>query len=1563
MSTRKLTQALGKLMRYMRQLAKQVTKAFVNWVFRTLFLIGRRPMPGRAGGFVLPTTILLLLVVSISVGAISYRSFSRTSETIADRQQRIVYNTATPAIDRAKAKLEYMFNRERDSRLPSGIPPELSLYEMMLNNVPGNQRLLPGGQDPYTFPADPTGSFGAEERIDLNGDGTIDNAWRYRADTNGDGQTDAWVAYSIIFRTPANYQELNNQTRPALAQRANRGQIRNGPLSNSTQANPACATNTGTQPEAGWFPDQANTSLVRKNFQVSVYVLPDNRNRTVSTLEFQQDREYSRGNKWGAWFRNDLEIFPGPAFNWNGAMHTEGSMIVGNNNFYGYLISSPASCLYTRQASEVTVGDLDDTDPNTPGNQPFQGQAISGRILSDRFEHTNFFHVYREGEPPITGNNDARIRFDAARDSVVNTGPSPADFTLDPVFLVTEDRSKTRNVAQDDASQFRDARWNREQDNIFLREGRIYNQSEDTPFVDDSYRADNRFGPNPRIKGVPIPGLGIPITDAISTNDGNLSVSLDEMIRTEALEGDANAANVGLDGYWERRADAEGLKLVVSQRLELGNPVGWGGIATPSMQVLSAGNNNIIATYADQEGLRPWTTCTQSSRNENRCHESRQRRTLRDNLAAVQSMAVYHYRENSDLPSACVALTAHPGTPETIARAATFQNLNAGNWGGIGTEFPLVISNFFNGTGTNGWEYEPPTRDMFNPGSPTMRVLANLANYAGDPRGGAPSFPPVQDGTVHPYPSMAMWGDFSILRRILNSDNGSIADANFAGYNNLSPADRATLHTAACTLGMLAYNVEYLLKFDYNANAATQNDMQLLATRILQLYGNTDGNGRLSPYGPNGLNIAAIPNNPAPPNGRPAVSTAGNNFLFNNDRDGFTADNIILGLKLWRHNAPVADHPEFDRLIALAELIATREQVIRDIQWGFLYNQRSDSPAFAGNLQALEGLRPSLPKYPILHALFPIVDRSERNGDIDGLYLRDRRDIVTHIQYLRSVNGVAGTYRELSTANGTFLQPGSTRELASIVLKPRPRNQWVLPSENAGTGSNPTHPIEVQIKECLNGLCDSVDPRVTSAVSPDTGTLVRIPFKDSGLMNGREMMTVRVLDIDLDLLRTSAYRGNFWLPVNGNDTGGIIYAFREDAVAEGSVTRPSSGGTWAACGNNTALQNNQTCRMNAGVVSAYESTDPPLNVDNGISPKPVDYAPDPDRRPHGFRLRKGATVMRPNRAQSGLTFISDNPVYIQGDFNLHQTALNGQRLEEFTQLLNENFNNFYQRATLDARFSRPDQDLWRPTEVLADAVTTLPDNFCDGSIEDGFLTAGTNGNAGNTTAKYNCAGNNSITSYLNHNRPRTNPQTLNAGAAGFSSIVQGERWQRENPLDRTSPIKVTPNGNGVKVSNSGEYGLINQENYYQFQDAKSRIGSNEVRQNAIVVSGLVPSRPRQSYGGLHNFPRFISDWGPVRQFLTGSFIQLTFSRYATGPFDQNVWEPGQFPTGQERIQYYGPPNRRWGYDVGLQYAPAGPLASRFISAENTRNEFYSEPPADDPYMLSLCRAIPDAPCN
>ncbi|MGJ3245227.1 MAG: hormogonium polysaccharide biosynthesis protein HpsA [Elainellaceae cyanobacterium] len=1531
MSNRTLAQIIKKKIREVAKLAHSMIKSLVFWVLRGGLAIARQPTLSNSG-FILPTTVLLLLVVTLTVGAITLRTYNRTAQTVGERQERVIYNAATPTIDRAKSKLEYLFNSQRDPRYPGGIPAETVLYGMLINDgqphngITVQRHTIENNIDPYTFPR--------EERIDIDNDGQLDNAWKYPIDTDEDGENDATVAYSILFQTPANPADMKKADDTSVSNRARVLQVRHGPLSNTTQLNTICQLqNSAAAPvEQGWFQDEANTSVLRKNFQVNAFVLPENRNGTVSALEFHQDRQVNRGNKWGAWFRNDLEIFPGPQFNWNGAMHTEGNLIVGNGSFTAYLISSPASCLYTREASEITVSDvIADPENDVPA---FQGQILSGKTGNNSFDNGDVSRFHIHASPPIT-NGDDNVKLARDSDSVGGNNPKPADYALDPIKLLTEDKSVARSVVNPSAN--RAGNWSARK---MVTDGRIFNRSEQAPYVDDTFRADNRFGPKPRYKGIPIP---VPIGTEIAGNQmngGDNPISDEELTRNAPPTGGENV-NVGLDGYWERRARAEGLRLIVGQRLELGNYVGWNG--------LSASGASLYPTnppFNTTDPLLPWSgNCT--TNNSNRCHEARQRRTLRDNLAAVQATAVYHAAysgaaagdESRDFPIACLATTVHPGTATTLERSSTFENLLAAGEGGLNTtNFPIVVSDFFTGRGTNGWEYTPPAaspsdfKDKIAATATLGMALRNLAYFAGDPKGGAPTFEPQQDGTVHSYPWMSMWGDFSTLRLVLNKlDSGT-------DYYALSPADKTTLHTAACTLGMLAYNLGTVGGYNY---APPNNQLNEVGLRIKQMAGTQPG-------GP-----ADLPSVPA-----------------SSDAQAF-----VRAFEQWRDNGPTGQREARNKLVSIARLVITKEQIERDRVFGFRNGKSPNcqnnfagvngaSGGATGHLDGLRFLCGASPKFPILYSLFPGNTNGDAAGNVDSS--DDHAEKVPDSRgsfntYIASVNPGATRYKAIDINNLAVLE--------TIAVKPRLFADWKLPFEAAGNGTTPNKYDDVLIKECITmSVNKCVDP-VAGAIP--SAKLVRIPFKDAAFMNGREMMPVRTLDLQLDLMHRSTNNltgGNHWLP-----NSGLVYAFREDAVREDAIVRsPGSGANWATCGNDAGIQTVAACRMNA-VGDALSSTDPPVSETRKISPKPVDYYADPDRRPYGFRLRNGKRLDRAGDEGRGLSFISDNPVYIMGDFNLHQTyACNDNpncRLEEFRTLLNiDNFSNFYSRNNLDERFARPATDRWRPSEILADAVTILSSDFCDGSIADGFETFNQGNSATLDTAlmaRYGCGSSSDRrTSFLNQNRP--NPNNANSTLPLISTVrgsgnADKDRWHHENPYDEGSPIAVTRNGNPLKADGT-EYASSN-DRYREFSDGnKPLIGTDTNRVNAIIISGLVPSRPNQAYGGLHNFPRFIENWDTL--IISGSFLQLNFSNYATGPFSQNAWESAvsnPMPAGGEQIKYYTPPNRRWGYDVGLQYAPAGPIAQRFVTAEAIRSEFYSEPPADDQYIINLCRAIADDP--
>ena len=1395
--------AIQWLPRQLHRMSQRLTRTVIHWLLRCLFQLNLHTRYAPRG-FILPTTVLLLMVVSLAVGAMTLRSYERTTQAASAREQQVLYNVATPAIDRAKAKLEYLF--QNDPRMPSGIPGETIIRELLQDGT-GILSGLPD-EDAYTI----TQSDPKEERLDLDDDDKEDAAWFYRIDINGDGDDDgdedAVLAYSIIFDAPkpGENHQMSDASDTGMAARANRLQIRHAPLSGAVQPNAACQfgpdSTAGAPIEEGWFPDPVSTSTLRKNFQVDVYILPNNPDNPISTLEFHQDRQLNKGNKWGAWFRNDLELHPGPNFNWNGAMHTEGNLMVGWSSFSGYLISAPKSCLYTKDASEVTIAKvIPDEDQNIPA---FEGQIMSATMAKDEFAGSSRFHLH-DTPPTTTGDDDTKL--DKNRDSVVNTGINPSDVMLDPLVLATQDVSVSRNVYGGDPSIHRDTNWN-PTDKNFVKEGRIYNQSEATPYLDDFFRADNRYGPKPRYDGKQIPGT---IGEAI-TGDQLGSEGISDIKLTKENPTSASSTDVGLDGYWERRGRTEGLRLVVGERLELGNPFGWGGLDETGQR---AGGD---------DPLEPWDNCAPGgiNVNNNRCHEARQRRMLRDNLAAVQATAVYHASVDTngdgstdaddwDIPAACLATTVHPGTWQTVAKSATFEDFTEGledfwretlvdnNPGSPEPDLKLFVSDFFSGEGTNGWEYGVHPTSEFTSGGPIIQALKNLAYFAGDPNGGAPSFPPVQDDTVHPYPQMAMWGDFSVLRRIFEEEWNDAAPA--ASYNNLSPADKSTLRSAACSVGMLAYESIYLEQLDLEKDPVLRDNLNTLLVALTQTPEDIekahteDSEDRLWFQFDDGSPSEEIKR----PDDVPIVD-------LNAPPEAF-----IAGLRQWQTSLD-PDATEVDLyFVRLGQLVMEREQVERDRENGFDtgYNDtdasNDDCTYWLGddpdnddddNFPGLAKLCTDYPKFPALHAIFPIGDHGEDGNTrrVNGSPDANANGIP---DYIDDVNVSAGIqYEDFDFADSDVLD--------DLALEPKELNQWTLPNvvdttvQNTTT-PNPTHATEVRIA-CVAKACGST-------TANNQSRFIDVAFKDTALFNGREMMTARVLNLNLELMRTNQSNldnQDYWLP-----NSGIIYGFREDGVREDEIVRPSQT-DWDDCDQNSTYEstsgpNNGSCRVNA-TVSAEASTDPPLASGNLISPKVVDYHADPDRRPHGFRLRNGEKIYRTLANPKGLSMVSDNPVYIQGSLNLHQTTTcngaEGCRLEEFTTKLNTaNYSNFYSRNTLDDKFARPDKDLWRPTEILADAITIISDDFCDGSIADGIITAQegsgstlTDGDGEyDTGTVYGCSGNENRTSFLDQNRPNRNISAFDpVDYPGSHQVIATKyglegpvsvRWHRENPYD------------------------------------------------------------------------------------------------------------------------------------------------------------------------------------
>lgn len=1646
MAKHKYRKALALLLREMIKYLNTLNDQLVYWLTRSFLVTNRRHR--SQAGFVLPTIAMMLMVLALVVTAVLFRTFTRSTQVIEIGQKQQVINAATPAIDRARAKLEYLFTM--DSRIPAGIPDEKVLESMLLNDGSNDVPIL--NTDPYTFPG--------EQRVDIGGENgnKPDNVWKFKA------QDGTEIIYGIASRAErgegrnlVSIDPRNNNARFLRndQEKANNWLVRNGPIvTTSSSNNPRCPTGGGDSP-AGWFGD--NDVLVFKNFQAFAFAKGGTDTKPViATLEYQQDRSFERGNKWGAWFRYDIEIYPGPRFRWNGAIHTEGNIYAqSNTGFRSYLISSRASCFF---------------NPSLNSSLSARGHLISAVLRDNNYiANPNVTIDIQKDTRTVDENKPLNTNTDSVR---VNNNRGPIETSTDPLSLLTRGISMPR-VAPSNSTWEKDPNW----DNGELQQRMKISRPTCAPYVDDTYRADNRYGPKPSYtKEIFDPNTKLCVAKPTGNQGEDIhsqppaassSVDLKQLVKNDPPSPELST-DVGLDGYWERRARYEGLRVLVGQRLELGNPAGW------NVDLNDDDGDNIVLddTVNANPNLPPPTDRdlypAAPDRNDDitdgsptfanaRRNEFLGYRTLRDNLAAVQSTVVYHSRfgdntgtvninEGGYFPVASVATTVHPGTQQTLTESRTFskprENFKTKNGAAsifgaqFGDQNNEILVNFLTGEGTNGWEFQPLrdtnnngfdntditafVNNINNPNSVLRRALRNLAYFAGDPEG---AFPPKQETTgdiVHPHPVLTMWGDFSNLRRAIQLlDSGEkvypLPGDNSTDRKYLSLADQSYIQTAASTLGMLAYNISYLEEFDYASNMALLINLDTQLQTVSNGDG-SDGEIRIEPRIPSQSASATnpweikifSPNSTA--SSQPIVRVPIGNNEPNILPEVLPSDAFIAALEEQAAKMTGVNKTNAQKALELAKLIHLKEQVERDRKFGFRkkiyeYTVKFGPHNYAGRAYAgdtiklgcdfnpatgnnyfgfgeprnnaeearfirLASLCQVQPKFPSLYYLFPKYNHDHQgnsrapggavpagataqeylqpgNPNLNSLPPAERptpEPYVTDAYIMRSnVNGGSNfQYSVLQDTNNNGIEDGAENGIAQLALMPRimttnasqrcTGNNWCLPAV-AGAGGTPAP---------------------ANLITAPDNSQVGIAFMDKAIFDGREIMNVRLLDIDLNLLRQ-----NTTVPVSNQESwlpsSGIVYAFREDAVREEGIARPQlmpetqyanystnppTGVWYASQGDPTNV---------AHIMNVWRPADPPKV--NQISPKPVDYYPDPGRRPYGFRLRNGSDLRRTpfeDRSQQnlyGLSFISDNPVYIQGNFNLHTT--NGSDVvEEFTQALEWDYGNFYSRNNINTNFARG-SDRWRPSEIIADAVNILSNswNVCtDGTVESGIRS--NNANTLNGTAQCN-----TVSSYEN-------------------SLMTGDpnnlaRYICENPFDLGNgascarAIKVFRNGEVRYFNNTGA--IVPYTNYRAFNVDREWNKATETRVNAIIVSGVVPTREQNSNGGLHNFPRLLEDWGGINLHIFGAMIQLNFSNYATGPYDQDTMEPSDRPVTAERIRYYQAPNRRWGYDVGLQYVSAPPVAKRMVTPSDERSEFYRELPANDPYICKLREKL-NYPC-
>lgn len=409
----KLSKVIVSLLRRIAGVTRSGANRLMRAMLRSLMAMGRRAnLP--VAGFVLPTVTMVLLVVILLTIAITLRSFDRANTARNVRVNQQVLAAATPAIDRAKAKIQFLLEQTQDR----GTPSDTDLYFPIAN---------PGSTSGSTVPDNYT--FGDEDRLrlkyDLNEDKSIsekdvnesgfiietnesiNTAWRYPIDTNGDGKFDNFTLYGIFFRTPPRDDVPKSPTLGDFLRKRKPLEARKPP---QRKLKPGCEQGGGTVAtlagDSGWY--RIDGKLKKSFFVYTVNVpmtaadVAANPSKpyqeftgtsSISALEYQQDQTLIPIPNNAVVYENDLDISPGPPLNLNGRIFTNSNLLVtGSNNPNSiklYQVSSPDSCFYDQEGSKIVVA----------------GNVVNGWSGNNTIKNAVDVHLFKQGSLPTSGKN------------------------------------------------------------------------------------------------------------------------------------------------------------------------------------------------------------------------------------------------------------------------------------------------------------------------------------------------------------------------------------------------------------------------------------------------------------------------------------------------------------------------------------------------------------------------------------------------------------------------------------------------------------------------------------------------------------------------------------------------------------------------------------------------------------------------------------------------------------------------------------------------------------------------------------------------------------------------------------------------------------------------------------------------------------------------------------------------------------------------------------------------------------------------------------------------------
>jgi type II secretory pathway pseudopilin PulG len=355
----KLSKVIVALLRRIAGVTRSGANRLMRAMLRSLMAMGRRAnLP--VAGFVLPTVTMVLLVVILLTIAITLRSFDRANTARNVRVNQQVLAAATPALDRAKAKIQYALSPQGSGTLET--PSELSTYQAM-----DSDRFKFGDEDALQikFDIDKSNVINPTDPTKLNESERINTAWRFPVDTDNNGKFDTYTLYGIYFRSPPRDKDTGEFDRARKTLEA-----RTPPMSISQSGSAICKAAAGTSSSlvgsSDWYKAEG---VLKKSFFVYTVNVPNNSRQdneyeifkgtpSFSALEYQQDQKRIPLQNNAVVYEDDLEVSPGPALRLNGRIFTNSNFVVTHTNtgpVTFYLVSSKESCFYNLENSKIVI--------------------------------------------------------------------------------------------------------------------------------------------------------------------------------------------------------------------------------------------------------------------------------------------------------------------------------------------------------------------------------------------------------------------------------------------------------------------------------------------------------------------------------------------------------------------------------------------------------------------------------------------------------------------------------------------------------------------------------------------------------------------------------------------------------------------------------------------------------------------------------------------------------------------------------------------------------------------------------------------------------------------------------------------------------------------------------------------------------------------------------------------------------------------------------------------------------------------------------------------------------